>query len=72
MKKKNTIKIRLPTAKGTIRFKDKKKSLKQIRKSKHKLRHEESQLFSFNEQYLDDVFRKIQRKGVALTLGQGD
>lgn len=42
MKKKNTIKIRLPTAKGTIRFKDKKKSLKQIRKSKHKLRHEES------------------------------
>lgn len=42
MKNKPRIKVRLPTAKGTIRFKDKKKSLKQIRKSKHKLRQEES------------------------------
>lgn len=42
MNKKRTIKVRLPTAKGTIRFKDKKKSLKTIRKAKYKLRYKES------------------------------
>lgn len=40
--KKIKIKVRFPTAKGTIKFEDRKKSSKNIRKVKHKKKFDQN------------------------------